>query len=930
MRVTDTFDILVSGAYQKQEQQIDTYRRANGSFEYAYRGSQIAGVTPPTFGFARPSNQGSGLTFGSDPAVYPLITPTTIIPALPSIGRQSLQYERIGATATAQWQPSDRTDITLDGVFSRYGQDSDSTSITTIGLNRNGTNARVLQTGASGLRPAGTTNGFADRVALYPNCVPSAAIDCNGEAQGSGVGAAPLAGYFNSLNPNNLNPFDYYNNPLSPGYVPTANQTGYHAELIGRPNTKIRAASVNSAGQADYLALDDVNWRSSTDSQFGRTDFKQVTLNMRQELSDRFQFEGTLGWSKSQFRSTGLLAEFNAMDRDGYVYDERDGTRMPVFNPGFDVADPNNWSLVKGLSTIRYFTQQIDSKFRVARANFTYEILPEIALKFGGTYKEFAYAADQGRRNQGIEAINPTLPEAGLQISDLGRTVGFGPGLEVSEGTPSSYYTPDLAKMIDAFGINCNCVNKWGDYRASVDGRQRNAVSERDASGYLQVDYDLSLFGGPLRGNIGMRVANTRIEGSGNIGGSDGIAGLPVTARNEYWDWLPSMNANWEVADGFIVRFAAAKVISRPQLGSLTPGTTSFSNALATSGAAPSLTVGNPNLNPFRATNFDLSFERYFNNNGLIGVALFSKKLNSFPQQIAAEAPLSSVFEPAVYDQIVASMTNEPLRAYTQAGGVWGVRQFQDALGRTIRGVEVNVQSDFFFLPAPFDRMGVTANYTHIDSHLSYLTGTVLATTQAGGSTAQNSYADGPFLNTSPNSFNATLYYEDELFSARVSGAYRTRYVNRFPLASGTCSVGTTTNAGDPCNSLVIGDFLYNEDQFNVDFAIGLNVTEWARLTLEGRNMTNTPQYRARKADNARSARRPAARGGVPQSQAGRLLDHGGTAVRMRPDRRDGAWRCQRTGDPHHQSRRPARLARWRGDTMGQGEAVQLPWLWRA
>ncbi len=845
VRVTDTFGILVSGAYQKQEQQIDAYRRNIGSFDYTYRNSQLNGVTPVTYGFARPG--GTGATFGSDPAAYALVKPTTIIPALPSIGRQKLEYERLGFTATAQWRPTDRTEITIDGVYSKYDQYSETAAITTIGLNRNGTNTRAAQTGSAGLRAVGTTNGNADRVALYPNCVPSAIVDCDGTLTGDVI----LPGYLNSRNPNNLNPFDYYNNAASPGYVATANQTGYYTELIGRPNTVIRGAHVNAAGQADYLALDRVDWRSSTDSQDGSTTFKQATINLTQEIGDRIKIDATAGWSKSEFSAVGLLAEFNAIDKNGYVFDERGGGKMPVFTPGFDVANASNWSLVKGLSTIRYFTNSVSNEFRVGRLNFAYEATDGMTLRAGGTYKKFDYSGDQGRRNQAIEAINPTLAEAKLSITDLGQTVGFGQGLNVTAGTPTSFYAPDLDKFVNQFGIDCNCVNKWGDFRAVVDGRQRAAVSERDLSGFFQVDYDMTLLGGPLRGNVGLRVANTRVAGSGNVGGADGVAGIPVTATNEYWDWLPSMNANWEFAEGAILRFAASEVISRPQLASLTPGTTSFSSGLATNGSAPTVTVGNPYLNPFRATNYDVSIEKYFRNNGLIGLTLFQKDLGSFPQQIAGEAPLSSVFEPAIYQQIVASMTSPTLQAYTLAGGTWGIRQFQDAPGGTIKGFEVNLQSDFFFLPAPFNRFGVTANYTHIDSKLSYLTGTVLATAQTGtASTAANSYAEGPFLNTSPDAFNATLYYEDKLFSARVSGSFRKRYVNRFPLASGTCSVGTTTNAGAACNSPVIGDFGYNEDTLNIDFALALSLTDFAKLSLEGRNMTNNPQYRTMYAAN--------------------------------------------------------------------------------
>ena len=75
-------------------------------------------------------------------------------------------------------------------------------------------------------------------------------------------------------------------------------------------------------------------------------------------------------------------------------------------------------------------------------------------------------------------------------------------------------------------------------------------------------------------------------------------------------------------------------------------------------------------------------------------------------------------------------------------------------------------------------------------------------------------------------------------------------YVNRFPLATGTCSVGTTTVGGGPCNSPVFADFGYNENQLNIDFAMSYAVTDFAKLSLEGRNMTNTPQYRTMYAAN--------------------------------------------------------------------------------
>ena len=518
---------------------------------------------------------------------------------------------------------------------------------------------------------------------------------------------------------------------------------------------------------------------------------------------------------------------------------------MPVFSPGFDVANPNNWSLVKGLSTIRYFQGYVDNTFKVARLNLAWDIIPdELTFRMGGTKKQYQFKSDQSRRNQDIEAINPTLQEAHLSITDLGQTVPFGQGLDVPQGNPTSFYAPDLGKFIQQFGITCNCINKWGDFRAEVDGRQRNAVTENDLAGFGQFDFNFNVAGHPLRGNAGVRVAKTRVEGVGSVGGSRTSLGLPVTGHNQYTDVLPALNLVYEPSRNFLARFAASKTIARPMLANLTPGTTSFSSGLSSSGAAPTVTVGNPYLKPFRSTNFDVSLERYFGKGGLVAVAAFSKHISTFPQQIALGAPLSDVFEPAIYQQVLANMTSPTLLAYTQAGGVWAVQQYRDAPGGNIRGVELDVQSNFTFLPHPFDNFGITANYTHIWSKLSYLTNTVLTVNQKG-SNAQivNGFATAPWLNTSPNSFNATLYYENKVWSARVSGAYRTRYVRQFPLSSGTCAVGLTTNNGGPCNSPVLSDFLFRESQLNVDAALTYNLNRWAEIVVQGRNLTNAPEW---------------------------------------------------------------------------------------
>jgi len=75
-------------------------------------------------------------------------------------------------------------------------------------------------------------------------------------------------------------------------------------------------------------------------------------------------------------------------------------------------------------------------------------------------------------------------------------------------------------------------------------------------------------------------------------------------------------------------------------------------------------------------------------------------------------------------------------------------------------------------------------------------------------------------LNLSPKSWNATLYYDDGRFSARVSAAHRKTFLTRVP--------GQNNNDVEGKNSST-----------NVDASITYKVTKDVQLTLEGVNLTD-------------------------------------------------------------------------------------------
>jgi len=833
----NTLGALVSAAYSKRDSIVDSYQHNPGQFDFAYRQSQHNGKTPAVFGFAQPGAPPAGVnaggTYGSDPAAYALLNNTTIIPALGTLSHQDLKYTRLGLTGTLQWKPAAGTMLTADYVYSKYHQDNVSYQLTTIGLNRNGTAATAQNLTLGALNSAA---GNTARRAVYVRCDQSATVDCGQTLNGTTL----VAGTKFSFNPNNLDPYDYYNATVSPGYIPDPNQIAYYTQLIGRPSTRLMGAHVNSVNQADYLQLDSVDWRSAADGSENDTLFHQFSLNVSQDFGERFHANMLLGQSKSSFDGIGLLTEINSIDRNGFVYDERGGGNMPVFNPGFDVANPANWDLVKGLSTIRFFDYQVDNTFKTGRLEFDFKIDKHLTLNFGGTVRVFEYENSQTRRSQNIEAINPTLREAGLTIGQIGQTVNFGDGLQLAPGTPTSWFAPNMDAFKNYFGINCNCINKWADFRGSADLRQSNTVKETDKSFYLQTAFNYALAGHDLRGNIGVRYAGTKVEGDGVVGA------FPVNAENDYHDWLPSLNTSYALLPDLLLRFAAAKTMSRPFLQNLTPGTTSFSTTCTASGpagseicqpgsAAPAVTMGNPYLKPFRSTNFDFSVEWYFSPGAVLSAAYFRKDIDSFPQQLLGSGPLSSALQGDTYNQVVQSLitagTTAGTRAlanYTQQGGIWDIRQFRDSPGGLIQGVELTYQQNLTFLPKPWDGFGIIANYTHIRSNLQYI---------INGDTGAS--LEAPWLNVSPDAFNATVFYETKRWDARLSGAYRKGYIRTFPIATGTCEVGINTSAGGPCNAPIMADFIGVENTFNLDASVGFQVADYLKLNLQALNLTN-------------------------------------------------------------------------------------------
>ncbi len=802
---------LFSLAYNSRKQTIDSYQRQAGQSDLLYRNATHTGATTTATGFATVAE-------GSSADALAQMNDLTVIPALATLNHAELQQERIGATAAFQWRPTPKTTVTTDLVYSRLWQDQTNYQLQTVGLNRNNT-----KTVTSGGKTYSTYNASTAPASvqrqILPYCTSQTgtayrdAIDCGTDLYGSSL----VSGTSYSYNPNNLEPYDYYYKYGYNGQTGTAGVLGAIQALVGRPATQVLEAHVNDANQADYLVMDNVDVRSAADESYYTTTFQQASFNVAHEFSDRFTLNATYGLSRSRTQNTGLLVEFNHMDADGVVYDERGGGSMPILNFGFNVADPTQWDTVKGFSALRHYERYVDNRYETAKVDLKYDIDDDLTWSGGVARRVYQFTTAQYQRLS-TETLNPTLLEAGTTTAAMSKLVNWGAGLDVSSGTPTSFIVPDIDKFRSLFGFDCNCVNKWGDWRLSSKSNPGNAysVTETDTSFYNQFDFRSGLFDRTLRGNVGVRYALTELESNGYS-----TSARALTATNKYHDLLPSLNLAYELKDNMLLRFGAAKVMARPQLANLSPGISSLSTSLPSS-SLPSITLGNPELKPFRATNYDLSFEWYFAPGALFSAAIFTKEISSFPQNVTRSGPLSQLLDSDSLASVKDALTNTALLAYIAADGDWTIRQYVDAPGGRISGVEFSYQQNLTFLPAPFDKLGVQANYTHLESKLGY----ILNPDKADG------IVEGPWLGASPDAVNFTVYYDADKWSARLSSAYRAAYYTTYPLASGTCAPGD-------CSSPYVNDFGGSNATFNLDGSATYTVNKFITLNVEALNLTN-------------------------------------------------------------------------------------------
>ena len=549
-----------------------------------------------------------------------------------------------------------------------------------------------------------------------------------------------------------------------------------------------------------YGEFNDVDLRSEMRFDELTTEFSQYTLDVDHEFNDILSGSVMAGRSESDHRNpiqTTLL--WDAADSDGYIYDYRGNASQPFFDFGsVDVANPASWTL----SQIRLRPITVLNTFETLKGDLELSPTHWLTVSGGLGATRYEFVTTERRRWNGSTNAN-------IENSIPGP-VGATPRADYATFFTSGGVTW-AAPNVPLAGSLFNLYDESAFLTGTEPIIGNNAsITEETEGGFLQISWDTDIAGVPVRGNVGARYVDTNLNSVGYTYNT--VTNDPVlqSIDHSYNDFLPSMNLSIEPLDNFLVRAAASRVMTRPGLGQLNPGAT-----VQRSGNNKTVTAGNPFLDPFRADSYDLSFEYYFGEEGLFSVALFRKDVTSFVQTLRSTGVYTGNALGLPDALAIAACSGAPPGTCSPADADWQFSQPVNTPGGDVQGYEISLQLPFFFLPGMLSNFGVLANYTNVSSSF-------------------DTFGNGPgptfpiivvapgaeLTNLSPESWNATLYYEDDRLSARVSGAYRSSYVTTIP--------GRNENASES-----------TESTLNVDAAASYRFTDHATLTFEALNLTD-------------------------------------------------------------------------------------------
>jgi iron complex outermembrane recepter protein len=455
---------------------------------------------------------------------------------------------------------------------------------------------------------------------------------------------------------------------------------------------------------------------------------------------DGWSLTGDVSWSKADRKESILELYAGTVPGSANATDTFDvtlpvGGGVPSIRAGLNYADPSIIRLVDsgGWNQAGYIkTPKVEDELKALKlsAKRDMDLGPISRIDFGINLNEREKSRTVDEWFLDLKSSPTTVP-ANLLVTPT--SLAF-------VGIPATLSYDTRAAYNQFYNLRANLGNR--------DIINKNwVVNEKLTTGFLKADLDTEVMGFGLRGNVGLQTIYTKQESTAtNI-----TASSSVTAGTSYADVLPSMNLALSLPSDQTVRVAVARQIARPRMDDLR-ATRSYSVSL-TEGPAPVWTGdgGNPELKPWKADAFDISYEKYFGSKAYISLAYYHKDLKSYIYKQKVDRDFTQLF-PGI---------TPPTGSPTPPSNIGKFEQPANGKGGTLKGIEFAVSMPLSQLAPALDGFGVQFTYTGTDSKIQPF---------GPGDTR-------PLPGLSKSQSNLTGYYEKFGFSARASARKRGSFV---------------------------------------------------------------------------------------------------------------------------------------------------------
>jgi len=476
------------------------------------------------------------------------------------------------------------------------------------------------------------------------------------------------------------------------------------------------------------------------------------------QINDEWSGVADLSFSKAE-RDTALIETYAGLGSSGDADADASDTvaftigsgGLPQFTFGRDYADPQQIVLTdpggwgqEGFEKYPHVEDELKAFRLTAERAFADGMFK--SLEIGVNYSEREKTRSAGYEGFLCLAPNPDgggCRDAGGNLSNV--------EVEIPAGAVTS--PADLSFTGIPGSIGYDVGNVMGLYHRNplthrdIDNKNWT-VNEKVTTAYAQLNIDTDLGSVPMRGNVGVQFVHTDQSSDGQILGVS--PALQTSGGSTYDDVLPSLNLAFTVVDDQVLRLGVAKQIARARMDDMRANQDVWVPTTGPDVGEWRGSGGNPELEPWTAYTYDLSYEIYFGNAGYVSAAYFYKDLQTYIYNDVVQYDFSGVD---------TSTGQFPIIPTSPIGTLDGPA---NGKGGTLDGYELAVSVPFNLMTEVLDGFGIQASYSNTTSAIDPLG-------PDGG--------DEPIPGLSEEVSNITLYYEMSGFQARISQRNRSEFL---------------------------------------------------------------------------------------------------------------------------------------------------------